>query len=186
MDAPQKNELYTYADYCSWNDDQRWEIIDGIAYAMVPAPSWTHQALLGSLYIQFGNFLKGKACRVFTAPLDVRLDADEGDNTVVQPDLMVVCDRSKMDAHGIKGAPDMVVEILSPSTASKDRIVKLSAYRRAGVREYWIVDPDDKSISAYTLKGGEYVVNAYAGDEIIPVHVLEGLSIRLQDVFEEW
>jgi len=174
---------YTYDDYCEWADDKRWELIDGVPYAM-SAPSLAHQEISGNLFNQLYNFLKGKQCKVFAAPVDVRLNVDFGDDTVVQPDILVVCDKSKLDdGKSVLGAPDLVIEISSPSTSLRDRVLKLNRYLQAGVREYWIVDPEDQSVSVHLLKNNEYVINACGGDESIPVHVLEGCVIELPDVF---
>jgi len=185
METLQNEKRYTYADYCAWDDSERWEIIDGIPYAMSPAPLVTHQTVIGNLYYQFADFLKGKPCKVYLSPFDVRLNADTDDDTVVQPDLLVVCDKSKIDKRGCNGAPDLVVEILSPSSARHDKVLKLNTYLRAGVLEYWIVDPDTKTVSAHLLKDGEYIIRAYADTDTAPVHVLEGCTISLADVFAE-
>ena len=107
------------------------------------------------------------------------------DDTVVQPDLVVICDHSKLSGTGCVGAPDMVIEILSPSTARNDRTLKFDIYRRSGVREYWIVDPDTKTVSVHVLKSGEYVTRAYTDADSVAVHVLEGCTINLADVFED-
>ena len=186
MDAQSEEKpYYTYADYLTWDDDKRWEIIDGSAYLMSPAPSWGHQSLSGNLHLQLANFLKGKQCKVFTAPFDVRLNADTKDDTVVQPDLAVICDKTRLIGTGYIGAPDMVIEILSPSTAQLDRFIKLMLYQRAGVREYWIVDPDIKAVNTHILENGKYYVAGYTGTDTVPVHVLEGCTIDLSDVFED-
>ena len=183
MTIPQEEQYYTYADYCTWDDGCRWELIDGIAYAMVPAPSTEHQGILVELTRQFSNFLKGKQCKVFIAPYDVRLNADSDDDTVVQPDLVVVCDHTKIDVKGCKGAPDIVVEILSPASLKHDRLIKFQAYQKAGVHEYWIVDPDAKTVSVHILDNGRYYVSSYGDADSVRVHVLEGCEIQLQDVF---
>ncbi|MDR0491062.1 MAG: Uma2 family endonuclease [Oscillospiraceae bacterium] len=183
MPLPKEKQRYTYEDYCTWDDSQRWEIIDGTAYAMSPSPSWEHQSISGSLFNELANFLKDKTCKVFFAPLDVRLNAGTHDDTVVQPDIMVICDYSKLGKSGCVGAPDLAIEIVSPSTAGRDRLLKFNAYQRAGVREYWIVDPDTKTVSVYILKNGEYTAAAYGVDDSISVHVLEGCNIDLSDVF---
>jgi len=183
MRLPIENEVYTYTDYCQWTEGERWELIDGEAYAMSPAPSWIHQDVSAEILTQLRLFLKDKPCVALAAPFDVRLNPDDGDNTVVQPDLIVVCDRAKLDDNCCNGAPDLVVEILSPSSAKRDRFIKLSAYRRAGVREYWIVDPDTKTVSVHILQDGEYIIRVY--DAAIPVHVLEGCEIDLTGVFAE-
>ena len=124
---PSYNKRYTYADYLTWDDDVRWELIDGVPY-MMSAPSWQHQGILSNLHLFFGSFLKGKKCKVYFAPYDVRLNADTFDNTVVQPDLVIVCDRSKYMDTGYVGAPELVVEVLSPSTSRYDQAIKYDAY----------------------------------------------------------
>ena len=183
MSMPQPNGKYTYADYCTWDDSERWELIDGVPYAMAPAPTWQHQGISVVLSGQLREFLKGKPCNVFTAPFDVRLNANDEDDTVVQPDLVVICDRSKLSGTGCIGAPDLVIEILSPSTARHDKWIKLQQYQLAGVREYWIVDPDSQTVSAHLLENGKYTVAAY-GDSA-PVTVLPGCEINLEDVFAD-
>jgi Uma2 family endonuclease len=146
--------IFTYADYCRWPDDERWELIEGEAYAMA-APGLAHQTVVGELFVQISIFLRGKPCRPFVAPFDVRLprgnEADDDVTTVVQPDISVICDPAKLDERGCRGAPDWVIEVLSPSTAAKDQIQKLDAYERAGVREVWLVHPTDHVVIVYTL-----------------------------------
>ena len=185
MPIPQQDERYTYADYCTWDDNGRWELIDGAAYAMSPAPTRTHQQISGELYRQLANFLKGKPCKVYHAPFDVRLNAGSEDNTVIQPDLVVVCDSSKLDEKGCKGAPDLVVEVLSPTSARTDKLLKFQKYQRAGVREYWIVDPETKAVQVCVLRDEFYLVTMYADTDTAPVSVLSGCEINLQDVFAE-
>ena len=180
----QEARRYTFADYYSWDDDARWELIDGVAYAMA-APSILHQEVSGSIFLQMRQFLHKKTCKVFYAPTDVRLNADTKDDTVVQPDLLVVCDKSKIDEKGIVGAPDMIVEILSPSSASHDMIRKFMLYLNANVREYWIVDPVTGSVIVNVLKDGTYIAKAYDKTAIVPISVLEGCSINLAEVFFE-
>ncbi len=155
-----KTDHYTYADYCSWPDDVRYELIDGVAYAMSPAPTRTHQNLTGELFRQIATALKGKPCQPFVAPFDVRLphtdEADDKVDTVVQPDVLVVCDEAKLDERGVRGAPDWVAEVLSPSSAKRDLIVKLALYERSGVREYWLLHPTDRLVTVYRLVDGHY------------------------------
>ena len=182
--APQEAARYTYADYCTWDDDERWELIDGVPYAMA-APLIPHQGVLRNIVLQIGNLLHKKTCQVFFAPTDVRLNADTKDDTVVQPDLLVVCDKSKIDNKGIIGAPDLIVEILSPSTASHDTIRKFMLYLNAGVREYWIVDPVTCSVIVNILQGGTYSARAYEKTAVVPVSVLEGCRVDLAEVFIE-
>ena len=184
MNVLQEDKRYTYSDYLAWDDDRRWELIDGVPYAM-SAPTWQHQGISGELFLQFGNFLKGKPCRVFAAPFDVRLNFDAADDTVVQPDLVVICDRSKIGGTGCAGVPDLVVEILSPSTSKHDKLLKFNTYQHAGIREYWMVDPDSKTLSVNILKDGEYVARAYGESDTVPVTVLDGCEINLTDVFTE-
>ena len=182
--AYKPEEYYTYADYITWDDDKRWELINGIAYAM-SAPTSRHQEILGELYYQLRGFLKGKPCKVYVAPFDVRLNADTKDDTVLQPDVLVICDREKITKAGSVGAPDLVIEILSPSTAIHDKVVKLNLYKQHGVREYWIVDPDSKTVSTHILDNDRYYVSAYAETDTPQVHVLEGCTINLAEVFSE-
>ena len=179
----QKEKHYTYADYCKWPDDERWELIDGRPYAMAPAPGSFHQSVSGEIYFQLKQFLRGKVCKAYISPLDVRLNADTKDNTVVQPDVLVVCDPSKIDEKGCVGAPDMVVEVLSPSSLRHDRLIKFNKYLEAGVREYWIVDPESKTVSAHILKDGAYITSVYSDEDTAPVHVLESCNIDLGEVF---
>ena len=188
MALPAENQRYTYSDYYEWNDGKRWELFEGIPYAMSPAPTWRHQGIVGNLHMQLAVFLKGKSCKVFPAPIDVRLNADAYDDTVVQPDITVVCDLSKLDDKGsCTGAPTMVIEVLSPSTSKKDRSTKMRLYQKAGVCEYWIVDPDSYTIMVHILENGKYTITAYddESDDAIPVHTLAGCVIRLSDVFEQ-
>ena len=151
---------YTYADYLTWPDDVRYELVDGVAYAMGPAPTRIHQQVAGEIFRQTANALKGKPCQAFVAPLDVRLPqagaADAATVTVLQPDVLVVCDPAKLDDQGVRGAPDWVVEVLSPASAVHDQIVKLAAYERAGVAEYWLVHPTDRVVTVYRLQDGAY------------------------------
>ena len=183
--TPQRAGRYTYADYCAWDDGKRWELIDGEAFVM-EAPSRMHQGILMELSRQVSNFLRGHPCKVFAAPFDVRLNAEEADDTVVQPDLLVVCDGRKLaDGKCCKGAPDFAVEILSPTTAKHDRLRKFNLYLKAGVQEYWIVDPDTRRIDAYVLQGGRYAATQYADTGDAQVHGIPGLAISLADVFAE-
>lgn len=186
-----EERLYTFADYLKWNDGKRYELIDGQVYILAPAPSPEHQRISGELYRQISNYLLDKDCQVFAAPFDVRLpegeERDEEILTIVQPDILVVCDKSKLDQRGLKGAPDMVIEIVSPSTAGRDRGVKRDLYERNGVREYWLVDYSNKTIEVYLLnKGNSYgkpVV--YSAEEKVPVNIFDSLAIDLSLVFRD-
>lgn len=176
---------YTYHDYLNWHDEERWELIDGIAYDMTPAPSRKHQEILGELYRQFSNYLLGKDCKVYPAPFDVRLPKEEENvdqtTTVVQPDITVVCDPPKLDERGCNGAPDLVIEILSPETAKKDLTTKLMLYERVGVKEYWVVHPVDKTVMIFEQnQEGEYGKPKTFGEgDQIPVRIFLGLTIDL-------
>ena len=152
---------HTYADYLTWSRTYGDELINGTAYVREPpSPSWSHQGIVGELYLQIATALKGKPFRVRVAPLDVRLpkstEEDDQVDTVVQPDVLIVSDPKKVDARGVRGAPDWVAEVLSPSTARHDQTVKLAAYERAGVREVWLVDPIDRTLTIYQLEAGYY------------------------------
>jgi Uma2 family endonuclease len=176
------NARHTYADYLAWPEDVRYELIDGAAYLMAPAPDLTHQEVAGEIYRQLANALHGKPCRPFIAPVDVRLpkrgESDAEVDTVVQPDVLVVCDPSRLDRRGVRGAPDLVVEAVSPSTSGHDHVLKRSLYERAGVREYWLVHPGDRLVTRYVLAAGEYgkpAVQELAGET--PVAVLPGVVV---------
>ena len=179
---PSDVQRFTYQDYCTWDDDERWELIDGIPYAMA-APMRKHQRVSGKIYLQIANFLRGKACEVYYAPFDVRLNADTLDNTVVQPDIAVFCDESKLDEKGGIGAPEMVVEILSPSSASHDMIRKYMLYMKVGVREYLIVDPESQTVVTHILEDGKYNRKDHEKTDVIPVLTLDGCVIDLSEVF---
>ncbi|MCL1808114.1 MAG: Uma2 family endonuclease [Oscillospiraceae bacterium] len=180
MEELQKERTYTYEEWASWDESIRCELVDG-ELVMMSQPTQAHQEILGELFGQLWQFLKGKPCKVIPAPFGVRLSDKE--ESVFEPDIVVVCDPAKLDGKVCNGAPDMIIEILSPSTSRHDKFVKFHKYQKAGVREYWIVDPDSKTVSVHLLKGGEYVVNAYADTDTAPVHVLDGCNIVLGDVF---
>ncbi len=190
MALPAEKERYTFADALAWDDGERAELIDGEIYLMAPAPSRPHQKVSGEIFRQLANYLEGKKCEAYSAPFDVRLFEQDGDapedvDTVVEPDITVVCDPSRLDDRGCKGAPDMVVEILSPSTRRHDRLVKLNLYQRAGVREYWIVSPEEQAVEVFLLSGDGLLLphEVYSRDGIAKVNVLDGCFIELSKVF---
>ncbi|MEI7994275.1 MAG: Uma2 family endonuclease [Methylococcaceae bacterium] len=158
--ALKDNQYHCYGDYLKWPEDIRYELIDGDAYLMAPAPDLAHQDVAGEIFRQAANALLGKTCRALIAPVDVRLpkqdEVDEHIDTVVQPDVLVVCDSSKLDRRGVLGAPDWVVEVLSPSTAGHDQIKKRQLYERHGVRDYWLIHPVDRVLTVYRLVDSEY------------------------------
>ena len=162
MAVLRRDTLYhTYGDYFTWSATYGDELIDGTAYVREPpAPSFSHQGIVGEIYHQIATALKGKPCRVCIAPLDVRLpkssEEDDKIDTVVQPDVFIVCDLRKVDARGVRGAPDWLAEVLSPGTARHDRLRKLPVYERAGVREAWLIDPVERTLSLYRLEAGHY------------------------------
>jgi Uma2 family endonuclease len=173
---------FNYDDYKTWPDEERWEIIDGEAYAMTPAPSLRHQKILGNLHLRLAGFFFGKACVVFMAPTDVVLD----ETNVVQPDLLVVCDRNKMTDANIQGAPDLVVEVLSPSTSLKDKREKKALYERFGVREYLLVYPDDALLERYSLTEGKFALpDILNWDERFKSTAFPDLEIDLWEIFEK-
>jgi len=185
----QQERRFTYADYKAWElkEGERYELIHGEAFAMA-SPNRRHQAVLVEMTRQFSNHLAGKPCEVYCAPCDVRLfyeeELGENDDTVVQPDIIVVCDESKLADEGIRGAPDLVVEILSPSNTDIEMEKKRSLYEDAGVREYWVVNPKDNEVTVHCLRdGGVFNSEIYKAADTIPVGVLLGLSIELERVF---
>ena len=152
---------HTYADYLSWPNDVHYELIDGDGYLMAPlAPTISHQTVAGEIYFQLRLALNDKPCVPLIAPVDVRLpkanEADDAIDTVVQPDVMVVCDSAKISERGVRGAPDWVVEVLSSGTASHDQINRRRTYERAGIAEYWLVHPTDRVLAVYRLEDDLY------------------------------
>ncbi len=186
MLKPTRDHKWTYADYCAWPDDGRWELIDGEAYAMVPAPLRQHQELLSDLHFELRKQLEGRPCHVYPAPFDVRFAdaADERTDTVVQPDISVFCREDRLDDKGAHGAPDLVVEILSPSTSSKDSIIKRALYERHAVAEYWIVDPETSELYQFVLRNGHYgEPTVLAKTDTIKAAALEDVQFELSILF---
>ena len=191
MALPAEKVRYTFADVLLWDGDEHIEIINGEAF-MMATPSRIHQEITGELFRQLANFLEGKQCKVYSAPFGVRLFEQDGDrpedvDTVVEPDISVVCDRSRLDEHGCKGAPDLVIEVLSPSTQRHDQLVKLNLYQRAGVREYWIVDSENKTVRVM-IQAGDGTLRTheiYRQEDVAKVNALDGCFIELSKVFSE-
>jgi Uma2 family endonuclease len=190
---------YTYADMLEWDENYRAEIIDGALF-VADSPATNHQEIALKLLLQIGNFMKGKPGKVFPGPFGVRLfpKEDLSDTTVLEPDITVVCDLSKLDKRGCNGAPDLIIEILSPSNFRHDLVYKFNKYLKAGVREYWTVDPDSKSVQVHILDlsgtAPRYITSPYGvydpanpdsvdGPETVPVTVLPGCVIDLKEVF---
>jgi Uma2 family endonuclease len=191
--AEKLQERFTYADYLQWNDGERWELIDGVPYNMTAAPFRLHQGIVGELFRQIANFLDDKPCEVYAAPFDVRLPKTKRDKAhkriydVVQPDIAVICDPEKLDDAGCIGAPDVIIEVLSPSTAGKDQIKKAALYEKHGVKEYWIVHPTDKIVMVRILdEHGKYGMPVfYEGQGKLMMVTLPGLEIDLDKVFHD-
>ena len=180
---------YTFADCLAWDESKHIQIINGEAIVML-TPLRVHQEILGELSRQLANFLVGKKATVFFGPFAVRLFEKNGDppesvDTMVLPDISVICDHNKLDEYGCKGAPDMVVEILSPSTQRHDQLVKLRLYQQAGVQEYWIVDPENQTIRVMLIDedGRFQPQEVYGCEELAKVNILDGCFIELAKVF---
>ena len=183
------NKEYTYADYCKWKFEERVELIKGMIFRMSPVPNRVHQKLTGNIYRRLGNFLENESCEVYVAPFDVRLPRksknDEDIITVVQPDVCVVCDPGKLDSLGCLGAPDLIVEVLSPGNSKKEVKNKFDVYEEAGVREYWIVDPEHLSVQINKLQNGVYVpMRALAAGDMATTDIIPGFSLDLTELFK--
>ena len=177
MDAVKKENSYTIDDIYALPDGERAELIDGKIYYMSP-PSRDHQQLVLSLARKIADYIdsKGGNCEVNVAPFAVFLNKDE--ENYVEPDISVVCDSSKLDKKGCHGAPDWVIEIVSPSSKTMDYLIKATKYMNAGVREYWIVDPEEKSVAVYGF-GSEFSAKFYTFGEDVPVGIYPSFSIKL-------
>lgn len=174
-------EKYTYSDYLKWPDEERWEVIDGEAYHMTPAPGIKHQNVVINFSSYLKQQLKDKLCRPFVAPTDVVLSEYD----VVQPDVLVVCDEKKITEANIQGTPDLVVEVLSPATALKDKREKRALYEKSGIREYIIIDPVELYVERFVLKGKRYgEPEIFGPQEVLPLDILEGTTVSLWDIFE--
>lgn len=184
---------YTYSDYLHWTFEDRVELLKGKLFKMSPAPSRRHQDISKNLFLLVGNFLKHQPCKVYSAPFDVRLPAkrksrdDKFIYNVLQPDLLVVCDSSKLDERGCIGAPDIVIEILSPGNNSKELRYKYEIYETAGVKEYWILWPESKSLIRYLLGGdGKFKpTKVLTLGEQFETDILPGLVIDMDSIFED-
>ena len=187
------SKKYTYADYLTWQFDDMVELIRGKIYKMSPAPGSLHQSVSSELHYFIRHFLIGKTCKVFAAPFDVilplptEMQTEEKSNTIVQPDLCVICDLSKITRKGCSGAPDWIIEILSKGTAKKDITEKFEVYQNSGVKEYWIVHPDEETVLTYFLdEEGNYQLirkTPFVKGEKVPVSVFENFEIDLGEIF---
>lgn len=193
MDAPRFETEYSWQDYLNWPGDERFELIHGTPYAMSPAPRRRHQEVSGEIFRQAANALRGGPCRVFTAPFDVKLSPDEQDHapTVVQPDVVVVCDAEKLTEQGMTGPPDLVVEVISSDSGIADRRRKFAVYEHFGVREYWLVDPEEELVEVYLRERADSKASAgafrrsgvYAVNERLEAGAVGGLTVDLGEVF---
>ena len=184
------NKRYSFADYLTWFDKKRRELFSGIVKKMSPAPLRIHQEISSIIHVEIGNYLKKKKCKIFSAPFDVRLPkngetADEDIFTVVQPDLSIICDLTKLDRRGCLGAPDMIIEIVSPDNAKRDVEDKYKLYEEYGINEYWIVFPETKTVHCFILdENNKYkLTGMYAEKGKVKVNIFDDLYIELEDVF---
>ena len=182
---------YSYAHYLTWLFDDRVELIKGKIFKMSPGPSRFHQGVSGNIFYSLSHYLRNKSCKVYNAPFDVRFPkeskADKDIYTVLQPDICVICDKTKLDDRGCIGAPDIVVEILSPGNNKKELLNKYNVYEEFGVKEYWIVSPADKTFLKYTLSdSGKYQPSKlFTLSEKVYSAVLPGFELNLDEVFED-
>lgn len=171
---------YTWQDYLSWPDEERWEVIDGEAFDMTPSPTFKHQRAAGNFYGILRDKLKGKPCVAVIAPLDVYLD----EFNFVQPDVMVVCDKKKIKDR-IYGAPDLIIEVLSPATSLKDKREKKMLYERFGVKEYVLVYPDEMFVEKFCLKDSKFAeAEVFGPQEVITLCSIDAIEIPLWEIFE--
>ncbi|MCL2322045.1 MAG: Uma2 family endonuclease [Oscillospiraceae bacterium] len=187
MEMQNINKVYTYSDYLNFPENERWEIIDGVAFRM-EAPSWEHQFISSELVTLLNMQLRGTPCRAVAAAFDLRLpkknEKDEDISTVVQPDILVICDRKGLKGSGYVGVPNFIIEILSPSTLRIDRTKKLDKYEKSGVKEYWIIDIEKKEVMVFILNNGIYSrPECYYENDKIKLKALENVEIDLDAVF---
>jgi Uma2 family endonuclease len=192
MSAQPRPELrYTYADYRTWPDEVRGELIDGFFVDMSPAPSIAHHDAALRIFVQWHLQLRGGPCKPLAAPVDVLLprdgENDEQTRNIVQPDVLIVCDKSKIDGRFIRGAPDIVVEVLSPGTARKDQTRKLALYEAAGVSEYWLLHPIDRVLTIYTAESENHYgrPQVLAAEGRVTLLTMPEVSVDFDDVFAE-
>jgi len=179
-----KGRIYTYEEYLKISDEDRCEFIDGKVY-MMGSPSIQHQNIVGNMFFALKSYFKNKECRPFVAPLDVTFVDDKNNKNVVQPDVLVVCDENKIIDNAYKGIPTLVIEVVSPPNSSHDYVTKLDLYLRAGVEEYWILNPVSKNAICYRFENKmPSSVEGYHYDEAIKSQVFEGINISLKELFE--
>lgn len=191
IDQLDLNGTYTYADYLLWRIEERLELIKGKIFKMSPAPSLVHQRISTQLQGTLFNYLKGSSCDLFSAPFDVRLYNDKKSKlafkdifTVVQPDLCVICDENKLDEKGCSGAPDLVIEILSPGNSKKEMNEKFDLYEETGVREYWLVEPSENAVYIYVLNESGKYIGLKPVTAILQSSIFPDLKINLEEIFD--
>jgi Uma2 family endonuclease len=180
-------KTYTYSDYLLWQFSERVELIKGNILKMSPAPSRNHQTISQNLNWKIYNFFQSHNCSVYVAPFDVRLTIKSAkkDTTVVQPDLCIICDENKLDDKGCNGAPDLIVEILSPKNSKHDVDTKFNLYQESGVKEYWIVEPEARIVLVYSLINEEYIgLKPFSEGEIIKSPLFPEMNIAVDEVFD--
>ena len=176
-----KENHFTVNDYMNWDDENRYELLDGIVYDFAPAPNIKHQSLVSNLFGKIYSLLQGKKCLPFVSPTDVVLSED----TVVQPDIMIICDKSKLTEQNIAGAPDVIFEIISPSTGYKDKQIKLYLYEKYGVKEYFIVFPDEELVEYYILKNNKYHIPEILGWKDVLIINTVKIELKLWEIFNK-
>ncbi|WP_114751784.1 Uma2 family endonuclease [Pleomorphovibrio marinus] len=180
---------YSYADYLNWQLDEMVELIKGKVFRQIAAPRRIHQEVSGRVFTKIYNYLEKKPCKVYAGPFDVRLPVkskkNEDIDTVVQPDICVVCDPEKLDELGCVGAPDLIVEILSPGNNSKELQDKYKVYEASGVKEYWVIHPSENTLLIYTLMNGEYKASRlFTTGDTLQSEVIKGFTLEVGDIFE--
>ncbi|ATA92987.1 Uma2 family endonuclease [Capnocytophaga canimorsus] len=182
------NKTYSYADYLLWKFKERVELFRGKILKMSPAPSTKHQIISGNIHFELKLHFKEQACKLFSAPFDVRIPKqsleDKDIFSVVQPDLCIICDLSKLDERGCIGAPDLVVEILSPSNSKKEMKEKFQLYEESGVKEYWIIDPNQESVLVNVLENGKYHTQNPIVDDDVNSIIFPNLKIHTDEIFK--
>ena len=183
---------YTYADYLTWNFQERLEILKGKIFKMSPAPSRKHQEISAKIFRKFDRYFENRTCNIYYAPFDVRLKnfkkstSDKEITTVLQPDICVICDKEKLDDRGCIGAPDLIIEILSPGNSKKEMDIKFDLYEENAVKEYWIVEPFQKSILIYTLQNDKYIgLKPIAEEGLVHSPLFPELSFNVEEIFRD-
>ncbi len=182
------NQQYSFSDYLQWKFNERVELLRGWIRKMSPAPSLNHQRVSQNLNFKLFEHFQSESCNIFVAPFDVRLPISSKDksSTVVQPDICIICDESKLDKYGCNGAPELVVEILSPGNSNFELNTKFALYEEAGVLEYWVISIETKAVFVYTLNNGKYIgLKPQTPGEIVESRLFPEMCIAVDDVFRK-